>query len=284
MNDSNEVASDERQRIRVEREARYSVLKALIAELGARKDDPLDRLEYLLRNCGYLVERRGDRVVLSENAHRRDFLDVSPWLPFGPEALETFPWVRTFARWGTGGETFRSWPKRFVRRVHGYKIPVRCLDGLVAYLVKALGAVGVITTYSCDGHGKGGVRVRLDHGCSSAWTVMLMRYVETKFRLAQRWSVGDGHLAVSRGEQIDWVPYYLEVLDVADLLYQERVRLREIRSEIVKQLDERVEQFAYPSILLHMDLLLRGSPVGSLLGLQESSPLGLRMPVSFGTR
>jgi hypothetical protein len=155
---------------------------------------------------------------------------------------------------------------------------------LVAYLVKALGAVGVITTYSCDGHGKGGVCIGLDYGCSSAWTVMLMRHVETKLRLVQRWAVGNGHLAAGPHQKIDWLQFYLEVLDVADLLYQERVRLREIRSEIVRQLDERVEQFAYQSILLQMDLLLRGSRAGLLLGPGESSPLGLRALVSFGTR
>jgi hypothetical protein len=110
-----------------------------------------------------------------------------------------------------------------------------------------------------------------------------MRYVETKLKLAQRWALVDGFLAVRRGTNLDLVQFYLEVLDVADLLYQQRVRLREIRSEIVKQLDERVEEFAYANILLHMDLLLRGSRAGSLLGLEELSPLGLCVSVSFGT-
>jgi hypothetical protein len=274
---------DEPPRFRLEPEARYPIVEALIPELGARKNDPLDRLEYLLRNCGYLVERSGDRVVLSDNAHRLDFLDLAPWLPFGPEALETFPWVREFARWGSNGPS-RPWPERFVQRVHGFKLPVRSLDGLVAYLVKALGAVGVITTDSCDGHCQRRVLVGVDRGCSSAWTVMLMRHVETKLRLAQSWTVCDGYLAACRGKESDWVRFYLEVLDVADLLYQERIRLREIRSEIVKQLNERVEEFAFPDILLHMDLLLHRSRAGSLLGLEELSPLGLRAPVSFGTR
>jgi hypothetical protein len=275
---------DERQRIRAELEARFSMVEALIAELEARKDDPLDRLENLLRHCGYLVERRGERVVLSDNAHRLDFLDLCPWLPFGPEALKAFPWVRTFMRWGGGNGPFRPWPEGFVQRVHGFKLPVRFLDGLVAYLVKALGAVGVITTYSCDGHGLRGVRVGLDDGCSSAWTVMLMRHVQTKLTLAQRWTVGNGSLAASPKQEINWVRFYLEVLDVADLLYQERVRLREIRSGIVKQLDERAESFNYHNILLHMDMLLRVSRAGPSLGMGESSPLGLRALVSFGTR
>jgi hypothetical protein len=274
---------EKRQQIRAELEARSSMVEALIAELGARKDDPLDRLEYLLRNCGYLVERRSDRVVLSDNAHRLDFLDLSPWLPFGPEALETFPWVKTFMRRASGG-AFGSRPERFVQRVHGYKLPVSDLDGLVAYLVKALGAVGVLTFFSCDGHGRRGVSVGLHPGCSSAWTVMLMRHVETKLRLAQRWTVVNYGLAARPDEEIDWIQFYLEVLDVADLLYQERIRLREIRSEIVKQLDERIEDFHYENILLQMDMLLRGSHAGSLLGLGGLSPLGPRALASFGMR
>jgi hypothetical protein len=262
-------------------EARRSMIEALIAELGARKANPLDRLEYLLRNCGYLVERRGNRVVLSDNAHRLDFLDLAPWLPFGPEALETFPWVRTFERWGTGGESFQSFPKRFVERVHGYKLPVRCLDGLVAFLVKALGAVGVITTYSCGGHGpQRRVIVWLDRGCNSAWTVMLMRHVEMKLRLAHSWAVGNGYLGARCGEEQNRVRFYREVLDVADLLYQERARLREIRSEIIKKLDERIEDFDYPSILLQMGLLLQGTLAGSLLGHKGLSPPGRRVSVS----
>jgi hypothetical protein len=92
---------------------------------------------------------------------------------------------------------------------------------------------------------------------------MLMRYVCTKAKLARQWVVGDGHLDVVRCEGIDAVRYYLEILDVADRLYRDRVRLREIRSEVVKQLDEGVERFAYPSVLIQMDLLLRESPVDS---------------------
>jgi hypothetical protein len=46
------------------------VIEAVIAELGSRRDHPLDRLVYPLQNCGYLAERDEERVVLSDNAHR----------------------------------------------------------------------------------------------------------------------------------------------------------------------------------------------------------------------
>jgi hypothetical protein len=241
------------------------IFEALIAQLAARRDDPLDRLEYLLRNCGYLAERRADRVVLSDNAHPGDFQYLAPWLPFGPDALATFPWVRELSRRATESCGIGRRQDRFLQRAHGSKVAVRCLDGLVAYLVKALSAVGVITHWSCAGH-VGFLGVGLDRGCSSAWTALLIREVETRVRLFSRWEVKDEMLIVHPGweriahpgEGVDWVRYFLEVLDVADLLYQDRVRWRATRRKLAEQLDEGVERCAYPSILLNMDLLLTG--------------------------
>ena len=97
----------------------------------------------------------------------------------------------------------------------------------------------------------------MERGCSSAWSTILIRHVETKLRLRERWQVENGMLYVPHGELVDWVEYFLEVLDVADLLYQERIRLREIRREIALQMDAQAEQFAFESILLNMDLLLQ---------------------------
>ena len=70
----------------------------------------------------------------------------------------------------------------------------------------------------------------------------------------------DGLLSVRRGADADGVRYFLEVLDVADVLYRSRIRLRKIRSRIVEQMDERAERFAYDCLLLNMDLLLRSMP------------------------
>ena len=246
-------------------DGRFPVIEALVAELGARRDEPLDRLEYLLRNCGFLSERRGDRVVLSDNAHRLDFQYLAEWLPFCSDALTTFPWVNEFLRCKHCNMRYGVGPDGFLQRIHGYKVPAECLDGLVAYLVKALSAVGVITTASCAGH-FGFLYVGLHEGCNSAWAAILIRYAATKLRLAHRWEVENGTLFVPRGADADWVRYFLDVLDVAELLYQDRLRLREIRTAIVGQMDGRVKWFSYESILLTMDVLVRGTP----LGLQET--------------
>jgi hypothetical protein len=92
-----------------------------------------------------------------------------------------------------------------------------------------------------------------------------MQYVEPRLKLSQAWIVRESHIVVRRREETAWVDYFLEVLDVADLLYQRRFLLREIRSDMIKKLDEQVERFSYSSVLLHMDLLLRDSPEGPLL-------------------
>jgi hypothetical protein len=247
-------------------DGRYPVIEAVIAELGSRRGDPLDRLAYLLQNCGYLAERSGKRVVLSDNAHRYDLQDLAPWLPFGPEALETFPWLREFSRCGHESTGFAVGPERFLKRVHGYKTPALCLDGLVAYLVKALSAAGVITNSSCAGH-VGFLVVGLDRGCSSAWAAILIRHIETGLRLDQTWKVEDTLLSVRGPMGGDWIRYYLEVLDVADALYRERVRLREIRGRIVEQMDELAEEWAYQSILSKMESLLGHRPCQADLGM-----------------
>jgi hypothetical protein len=237
-------------------DGRRPIIEALLAELISRRDDPLDRLEYLLRNCGYLAERTGDRVDLSDNAHHLDFQHLAGWLPFRAEALEAFPWANELARRGCEDARLGVGPERFLQRIHGYKVPALCLDGLVAYLVKALSAVGVITNWSCAGH-VGFLAIGLDRGCSSAWTAILLRHAETRLGLTYRWEVLDGLLSVRRSADVDWVRYFLEVLDVADVMYRSRIRLREIRSRIVKQMDERAEEFAYDTILSKLDLLLR---------------------------
>ena len=82
---------------------------ALLAELASRRDDPLDRLEYLLRNCGYLAERSGDRVDLRDNAHRSSNSDgtvrVRNWVRVvvpSPSAPRDSPPAPTTRRETTG--------------------------------------------------------------------------------------------------------------------------------------------------------------------------------------
>ena len=234
---------------------RYPVVEAVIAELGSRKGDPVDRLAYLLCNCGILAERSGECVVLSDNGHRYDFQFLAPWLPFGPETLQTFPWVRLYSRVGMEGGSFAVGPERFLQRDHGYKTPALALDGLIAYLVKALSAAGVITIWSCAGH-VGTVGVAIQPGCGERWTEILLRHVREQMSLTIRWEVEGIQLSIGRPKDRDWVRFYLEVLDVADLLYRERVRLRETRRKVVEHLDQRAEEWADEDILSKMNSLV----------------------------
>jgi hypothetical protein len=84
---------------------------------------------------------------------------------------------------------------------------------------------------------------------------MLVRHVRQQMSLANHCKVEDGLLSVGCPVERNWLQFYLEVLDAADLLYRQRVHLREIRGKIVEQIDERAEEWAYEDILSKMESL-----------------------------
>src|SRR6516162_6906845 len=179
------------------RRRHHEAIESVIAHISARHEKPLQRLECLLRMGGLLVERRAEGIVLSDNSHRHDARDLeselawdgvtgrTPSAPLGPELLVTIPWVRWFSRKRYGGFAYYS-PSGFFERTHGFKVPTFSLDGMVAYLVKAYGSVGILTDYSCDGHGSGDISVGLSdaEGPNKAWaTVLLQSYVRPRLSL-----------------------------------------------------------------------------------------------------
>ena len=245
-------------------------VESMIERVSKADADPLDRLVRLLRCCGYLAERRPEGVVIGDNAHPADRDDFAALSPMGPEALRSIPWASVLSRRASGGPGV-SRRDRFLQRRHGYKYPARELDGMVAYLVKALSAVGVLTrSHSCDGHGMGHLRVGIDRGCSRAWAAVLIRFfVASRLELGQVWSTEGGTLEISarsppdgwNGTTAQWLTaldrLYAEVLEVADLLYTNRVALRDCRQRVIVALEPEVESRSDESILLNIDLLGR---------------------------
>lgn len=235
--------------------AHRMAVEGVIERASEAVADPLDRLVRLLRCCGFLAERRPEGVVIGDNASPADREVLAAYSPMGPEALAIIPWASLLSRRSSGSEYYgRS--DRFLRRRHGYKYPALALDGMAAYLVKALSAVGVLTSYSCDGHGSGDVCIAGDSGCNGAWATVLFRgFVATRIALTARWEVGEGRImGRSTG---DLGLFYSEVLDVADLLYRHRVSLRDCRRRVIEELDPEIESNRYESILLNIDLISR---------------------------
>jgi hypothetical protein len=201
---------------------------------------------------GFLVERHLEGIVLSNNSHRHDagclesalayhgVTGRTPYTPLDPELLAIIPWVKWFGRHGDYW-TKDQGPRSFFERMHGFKVPTYCLDGMVAYLVKAYSAVGILTNWSCDGHGSGYVRIiSLAGGPNAAWaTVLLQSYVKPRLSLANEWTPDGSSIACQEIDRLD--KFYLEILDVADALYLNRIQLRRIRQWIITELNGRLD-------------------------------------------
>jgi len=242
----------EREAIESVRRPHHQAIESVIAHISARHENPLQRLECLLRMGGLLVERRSEGIILSDNSHRHDARDLefelaqagvtdcTPYTPLDPELLVAIPWVKWFSRKRQMGYYAYYSPTSFFERTHGFKLPTFGLDGMVAYLVKAYSSVGILTDFSCDGHGSGIVEVMVTDGPNKAWaTVLLQSYIKPRFSLANKWTP-DGSLIYC--QQIDRLDmFYLEILDVADALYLNRIQLRRIRQWIIKELNGRLD-------------------------------------------
>jgi hypothetical protein len=241
----------EREAIESVRRRRHVAVESVITHISARHENPLQRLECLLRMGGLLVERRPEGIVFSDNSHRHDARDLeselaqagvtgrTPYTPLGPELLVTIPWVKWYSRKRSGGYAYYS-PDSFFERTHGFKLPTFSLDGMVAYLVKAYSSVGILTDSSCDGHGEGIMHVTVTEGPNKAWaTVLLQSYVKPRLSLANKWTPDGSSIYCQEIDRLD--KFYLEVLDVADVLYLNRMQLRRIRQWIIRELNGRLD-------------------------------------------
>ena len=212
---------------------------------------PADFLARALRARGFLVEVRDETVHMTDNAHRDDlaFLrTLSDHFRLGLEIAGTnIRWVRAsrgnlhriFMGPRIGGEAgymrwWASW-RQFRRFRHGLKAPVSALEDFMAYLVKAVSAAGMSTYSSCDGHG--GIEARLDFigRYSCLWFGQLLTVLGagqgregTKWRL-----VSHEHVAIASPNVLG---LWLDIHRVADTIYRERVRLRQLKQAAVNNL------------------------------------------------
>jgi len=116
----------------------------------------------------------------------------------------------------------------------------------VAYLVKALSAIGVQTFNSCDGHGtKKMIIVETPEKYSAAFIYALItEYLMRKMTLMHCWSVsfatdGTGRLTVKSNVPQDTIAQlYFEIYRAANEIYEERIMLRDVRRQINAILDQ----------------------------------------------
>ena len=160
-------------------------------------------------------------------------------------------------------------PDGFLQRIHGYKVPAECLDGLVALPRQARSRLWESSPQASCGYTSVSCAVGLHEGCKPpAWAGDSdpIRRNEVA-RLAHRWEVENGTLFSSLAVQ---TPTGSATVPGRPRRRRSSINTglaaREIRTAIVGQMDGRVKWFSYESILLTMDVLVRGTP----LGLQET--------------
>ena len=139
-------------------------------------DDALHRIEIVLRWRGFLVQRQGERLLLSQGStpqdraalrvHHIPVIEFTPQQGFNSEIvnpteisvdrLQAIFQMRNRHRGLSGPFDFNgvvnpSW-KSFTQLRYGAKVPVEFLDHGIALLVKVLPLLGLQTAMSCDGH------------------------------------------------------------------------------------------------------------------------------------
>lgn len=134
----------------------------------------------------------------------------------------------------------------FKKHEFGDKIETILLDIYIARLVKTLNAIGVTTTFSCDGNVGGPQRrercafIQLYTLYDSVWFAILMdEFVLSERRLKHSWRIGIGdqlNMLIITPQRLDWLDMYLEIQKVTEILYDNRIKLRMYKQKIFNEL------------------------------------------------
>lgn len=171
---------------------------------------------------------------------------------------------------GRGDNSDSNW-RKFKERVYGRRTPVRVLDPCIARLIKSISEVGILTDISCD-------RCKLSHPCGggSPWhpggrshqisssygpwvcfvgninalyfKSLLSTFVKPKVALKCQWIFSK----ISRADEEDLdfsfliisssddslIDVYLELQDVANILYEYRIFLQNMKQSVVKKIND----------------------------------------------
>ncbi|MBM3301180.1 MAG: hypothetical protein FJY85_14650, partial [Deltaproteobacteria bacterium] len=125
----------------------------------------------------------------------------------------------------------------FRNRTHGRKVEVRILDPFIARLVKALSAIGLTTSSSCDGHGENKAAVTFCGVYNKAWfRVILDDFIKQRGNLECNWRFEDRECIISHPEN-RILQLLLEIQSVAKFLYCNRESLRGVKCKVVSSID-----------------------------------------------
>ena len=200
----------------------------------------------ILKARGFLLEDEG--LTLSDNSHRDDASYLNELLKadklgkvkddkifIKPKAnIEKIFYKDNFI----GYETLlypQSW-RRFISNSHAPKVPLRILEPFVGRYVKAVSACGVATSMSCDGNHSylserniSRIFVEFRRQPNSLWhKIICKRLLVGRFDL--NWSCSQKWLEIKFDKADKWRTY-TEFNRAAEFLYNNRIKIRQIRRE-----------------------------------------------------
>jgi hypothetical protein len=134
----------------------------------------------------------------------------------------------------------------FKKHEYGDKIETILLDIYIARLVKTLNAIGITTKYSCDGNVGGPHRrecsafIQLYTLYDSVWFAILMdEFVLSERRLKHSWRIGIDdqlNMLIITPQRLGWLDMYLEIQEVTEILYDNRIKLRLYKQKIFNEI------------------------------------------------
>lgn len=203
---------------------------------------------------GFLLERVGSEIVISDNSHADDTRCLD-------EILRTYEVGQVcgdvvliydmdnsqrLLQLFEGGQPIRQemccnyydW-RYFSRRVHGFKVPTINLEPYIARYIKAISSAGLLTYSCCDGnHGEKESYVRI--GFSGYPNIMWHRFLWQEYyskRFALDWECNYTCIRITEDNRKD---VYNELNRAAAEIYTDREALRKVKQKSTQWINRRV--------------------------------------------
>ncbi|MCF6158079.1 MAG: hypothetical protein E3K32_05805 [wastewater metagenome] len=130
---------------------------------------------------------------------------------------------------------------QFKKCGHIPKIRVYDLEPFIARLVKAISSLGISTWSSCEGHWGEPAYIVFDRKYHRIWfQAVFSKFIKRKLNLICKWEwLGwDDRCSISSPGK-DQLEAYLEIQDVARLIYDNRITLMEIKKQVCSLLTDK---------------------------------------------
>lgn len=209
----------------------------------------------LLKRRGFLIEKREDSYILSDNSEKSDFQYLNDLLlkySIGTVSSQGRIHIEQNAKSERLLDMFAVTPRGIVgvgsnNRCHGWykvwrhehadKIPVAWLEANIARYIKALSACGIFTGGCCDGNHPGFKRMKIefDGPIYEMFHECLWKYsLEEKFSLRWEKKYSEVFLGDNRQEQYDALNC------AADYIYENRFAIQNIRKQAAKWMNKEI--------------------------------------------